>query len=322
MYCVNFKKSAVATTLLLVALLGGCDKKEGVLVEPTVASLPVTAVKPNQNAKPNQNVKLDVLGLYTGQFDPSDAYLKAKKEYEDGNFIDLDLTSLEDVPASLHPYLYKTPLNGLYQFTAPNRLTLVLNDIREDGSFVATSVAAGNQREVKGTWEKTDRGIHLIGKEPGNSAVDGGFDVLLLEKEKMIVGTWTSHVAKAKPKKFALKKFDFEYDSTLGQRLDKNEYFDFGNTEFAKNPSVDLLKTPDVENLTQPQIRVIRNLIFARHGYSFKTEDLRRTFENYDWYTPTSNDIQADLSELEKKNLALLARYEKYADKHYDEFGR
>lgn len=44
--------------------------------------------------------------------------------------------------------------------------------------------------------------------------------------------------------------------------------------------------------------------------------------ESYDWYTPVTNDVKDDLTELEKANIALLTRYEKYAEKHYDDFGR
>ena len=45
-------------------------------------------------------------------------------------------------------------------------------------------------------------------------------------------------------------------------------------------------------------------------------------FENADWYVPVSNNVDADLTPLEKENVALLARFEKYAEDHYDTFGR
>ena len=323
----NLKMCVTAMAVLSTMWLVGCGKKSSaVAVDQPVATEPAAIVKPAAT------VNAGLLGLYTGQFEPSDAYLKAKKDYDayikktygdqEEECCGVYISDLNEIPAPLRKYMYKTPLNGLYEFTSPNRLSFVLNDMRDDGTFTAISVAAGNQRDVTGTWEQTDKGIRLVGKEPGDKPVDGTFDLVLVEKENLLSGTWTSNAESATPKKFVLKKSEFKYEPKIGQRSDKDEYFDFGRSGFDKNPSVDVLKTADVENLTQPQIRMIRNLVFARHGYSFGSEDLRRVFEGYDWYMPRSNDVKADLTELEKKNLALLMRYEKYADKHYDEFGR
>jgi len=67
----------------------------------------------------------------------------------------------------------------------------------------------------------------------------------------------------------------------------------------------------------------MRNSIYARHGYSFKTRRVRYVFDNYiDWYMPVSLDIRDKLTEVELKNIELIKRYEQYADKHYDTFGR
>ena len=135
-------------------------------------------------------------------------------------------------------------------------------------------------------------------------------------------GNWTAKADNAIPKAFDLVRTNFKYNRELAQDKKTNDFVALGENGFEKNPSVDKLKSKDVENLTQPQIRVIRNLIFARHGYSFKGKDLRLMFESYDWYVPFTNDVKGQLTELEKTNIALLNRYEKYADKHYDEFGR
>lgn len=78
----------------------------------------------------------------------------------------------------------------------------------------------------------------------------------------------------------------------------------------------------DLKNLRKLDLQIIRNTVFARHGYSFKKETYRQFFENTDWYVPVSNNVDADLTPLEKDNVALLARLEKYAEDHYDTFGR
>jgi hypothetical protein len=49
---------------------------------------------------------------------------------------------------------------------------------------------------------------------------------------------------------------------------------------------------------------------------------MRAHFENLDWYMVVSQDITDNLTEREKKNAALIKRYEKYGEEYYDSFGR
>ncbi|MFN5849409.1 MAG: YARHG domain-containing protein, partial [Chitinophagales bacterium] len=64
------------------------------------------------------------------------------------------------------------------------------------------------------------------------------------------------------------------------------------------------------------------NMIYARHGYSFKNRPLRVFFDAQEWYIPVHTDIKKDLTEIEKKNIQLLLKYEKNAKEYYDYFGR
>lgn len=108
--------------------------------------------------------------------------------------------------------------------------------------------------------------------------------------------------------------------STEGE-YDK-EYFGT-NYDFAEvNPSAQLLSKTQVENLTKADIYVLRNSIYARHGYSFRNRQLRAYFDKQDWYIPVHANIKSDLTEIEKKNIQLLLKYEDHAEEYYDEFGR
>jgi hypothetical protein len=69
-------------------------------------------------------------------------------------------------------------------------------------------------------------------------------------------------------------------------------------------------------------LEIIRNAIYARHGYSFKNRKMRYVFDQIDWYNPVHVDIRSDLTDLEKKNIDLLKRYEGHAVTYYDSFGR
>lgn len=63
-------------------------------------------------------------------------------------------------------------------------------------------------------------------------------------------------------------------------------------------------------------------MIYARHGYAFKLADMRAHFEKQDWYMAVSQDITDKLTAREKKNAALIKRYENYGEEYYDSFGR
>lgn len=302
-------------------MLVGCGKKAEEAPAPAIAEktadTQATVTTPASTAP-----GFEKLGLFTGQFDPNDDHSKKQAEFEKWfeTVEQESITELNEIPAQFRPYVHKSPLYGYYAFITPNRLSIVIDEIRDDKTFSAHSISAGNQRTVTGTWEAIENGLHLVGNEPGDDPNDGSFDMTL--NADGLKGNWTPKSDKATPKAFTLVSTRFEYDPQLGQNEKKEQYVDLGYSDFQKNPSVDKLSTKDVENLTQPHIRIIRNLIFARHGYSFKGKDLRLAFEGYDWYTPVTNDVKDDLTEIEKANIALLTRYEKYAEKHYDEFGR
>jgi hypothetical protein len=89
------------------------------------------------------------------------------------------------------------------------------------------------------------------------------------------------------------------------------------------NASTDELEEKDIENMYQGDLEVIRNTIYARHGYSFRNRRMRYLFDNFvKWYMPVSVDVRHKLTAIEKQNIELIKRYEKHADKYYDEFSR
>jgi len=59
------------------------------------------------------------------------------------------------------------------------------------------------------------------------------------------------------------------------------------------------------------ELRIMRNEIFAVHGYVFNSPDLREYFGNKKWYTPISKRVVNNLSEIEKYNVRLILEREK-----------
>jgi YARHG domain len=57
----------------------------------------------------------------------------------------------------------------------------------------------------------------------------------------------------------------------------------------------------------------MRHEIYARHGKVFKETWLQKYFSSFDWYKADPNFTEASLTEVEKKNIATIAAYEKRA---------
>lgn len=74
------------------------------------------------------------------------------------------------------------------------------------------------------------------------------------------------------------------------------------------------LTNADLNGLSEWQIRIARNEIYARHGRIFKSDDLADYFASKSWYTPSVSADQFDnsyLNSIEIENLKLITAYEK-----------
>ncbi|MGN6802134.1 MAG: YARHG domain-containing protein [Ginsengibacter sp.] len=70
------------------------------------------------------------------------------------------------------------------------------------------------------------------------------------------------------------------------------------------------LNSNDVKYLNRYQLKIMRNEIFARHGYIFKTAEMKSYFAQQTWYHGQYNDVNSMLSEIEKRNIDLIRKYE------------
>ena len=71
-----------------------------------------------------------------------------------------------------------------------------------------------------------------------------------------------------------------------------------------------LLTDSDLQNLSKKDLRIMRNEIFARHGYIFQSDDLKAYFKNQNWYTPKYDDVNSMLTDIEARNIQFIKRYE------------
>lgn len=234
-----------------------------------------------------------------------------------------------------------------YDNEVTKRLSLKINRITKD-SVYGQSIVNGNQRPFRGVFNETNKSFIL--DEPGNDKTDGRFEVSV--NADSLTGKWVAFnksAVKIATKNLKLIKKDFVYNPNF--MLDPNtDLVDWTNPkEFAQkytddsgkevkymseknriasdavfkiNASKQKLAEKDLKNLRKIDLEIIKNSVFARHGYSFKKETYRYFFEQTDWYIPVSSNVDTELSPLEKENVALLNRFTKYAEDKYDYFGR
>ncbi|MBS1518026.1 MAG: YARHG domain-containing protein [Bacteroidetes bacterium] len=222
-------------------------------------------------------------------------------------------------------------------YTYSNKITISIDLISND-SLYGHSVVAGNNRPFRGSVEYKNNSYAAKVSEPGDDKYDGQFSFTVYPDSLRINGKWNSYDKKIMVTKrtYSLGKRDFVYNKENKIPDEKN-----WNTLYEQNPrfpdkieqisgeiskinaSNTLLTKSDVENLYKGDLEIIRNSIYARHGYSFQNRKMRYFFDNeIDWYMPVTTDVRNELTETEKKNIDLLKRYEDHAESYYDSYGR
>lgn len=108
-----------------------------------------------------------------------------------------------------------------------------------------------------------------------------------------------------------------EIQEDAATAVDSQSNEDIGTTKTdgytLSTSNVALLSTDDLEGLTQSQLELARNEIYARHGRIFTRSDLQKYFEQKSWYQGTiepQNFSDSLLSDVEKKNANIIAKYE------------
>lgn len=238
-----------------------------------------------------------------------------------------------------------------------NRISVVIQKINNDNTVEGYSVSAGNIRPFKGDLVKEGNSRYVMANEPGDHKYDGTFKFNISEKDDSIYGTWISK-RKDLPvlsRKFSLKKTEFNYnpENILKKAKDDMEYEDsYANIDWVNskkkkydetgdgeeyfydvqraasdeiykiNGSTQKLTEKQLKNLHKLDLEIIRNTIYARHGYSFANRGARQFFDYVDWYVPLYTNVEDKLSPIEKDNIALLKRFEKYATDNYQQYGR
>lgn len=73
----------------------------------------------------------------------------------------------------------------------------------------------------------------------------------------------------------------------------------------------------ELQSLSEWQLKVARNEIYARHGRQFEHQDLRCYFDKQPWYKVDPDFTESVLTSVENKNIATILEYEQEINSSY-----
>jgi hypothetical protein len=284
--------------------------------------------EPTINSNLEINAKADLLGYWVGDFTDNMPQNENEVEYIDEDYF------------------------GVYQ-DYNKKITFSIDKIKGT-EIIGHSIVSGNIQKFKGKITETPIAFEINAKEPGNETSDGEFVLTIKKNDTLLSGKWNAF-KKSKNKishrklnlskkifeynpnhmiedrfvdyhKKTIKKVEYDSEDSVGNPIkeiyEDEQYYTTTDTVFKINPSTEILKKELVENLSKGDVFILRNLIFARHGFAFRDKTLRSFFDYHSWYMPVFSDVTKELTDIEKKNINLLLRYEENAKEYYDHFGR
>lgn len=85
------------------------------------------------------------------------------------------------------------------------------------------------------------------------------------------------------------------------------KFYALGEGDYPQG-SEKILTNSDFEGLSTDDIKILRNEIYARHGYIFKSTELHNYFYVKPWYKALSSDVSSVLTKIEQKNIAFIKK--------------
>ena len=86
-----------------------------------------------------------------------------------------------------------------------------------------------------------------------------------------------------------------------------------GNNSYERILSNKKLSDSDLDGKSKKELELMRNTIYARHGYKFKRDDFIEYFSQFTWYSPKTSDMSSvynEMSDIEKYNIDFIKKHE------------
>ena len=99
-------------------------------------------------------------------------------------------------------------------------------------------------------------------------------------------------------------------DSQSTQNIKNNEYIIYDS-------DTRIIDESELHSLSNWELKLARNEIYARHGRKFEHQDLSCYFAKQNWYSIDPNYKETNLNKNEQKNIATILDYEKKVNSDY-----
>lgn len=324
----------ISTLLILIALgilisiLSKKDKSSSSLGQSQSPSLQSSASKPSASQTNNYQVtngansSSELLWPVSagGPFNPNNTNTNAN--YHVANMFDNNLqtawvyrqdTRLSDIKLSVHlresgVYIDRIVIYNGYQATE--------DSFYNSGRPSAITINANGRNIVNSYLKDTRSGqIISVGKEIKTSTSNITLEIVFNQKD-LYPGT--------KYQNFAISEM-----LIFGHPLNSSQYVSYTNNNYDEEFESEgddylgihsyiweykKMEESEASLYTKTELEIIRNSIFAHHGYRFKRKDLFDYFSQFAWYNPTTDDMAAvskELSSVERYNVEFIQKQEK-----------
>ena len=201
-------------------------------------------------------------------------------------------------PVSIYSYMGTWVVESMN--TAANRVTFSLDSMNDHFIFDADGVFRnGNKLTwIEGVSLSFD-GTKAIGEYDDDGWGNHGYITLYFDDDAIYMsisaegnGGWNMAMTNERCIPF---EDDAEYTSS--------EYLFPSDSQY--------ITTADLAGRSQQEVTLIRNEIYARHGYIFKSQDIQNYFAEKSWYYPNQYFDESLLNAVEKSNIDTIIAYEK-----------
>ncbi|WP_396169719.1 YARHG domain-containing protein [Flavobacterium sp.] len=150
----------------------------------------------------------------------------------------------------------------------------------------------GNSKEINYKYDTKNNLIEIVDDENG----------YITNYEYDNFGNWIKEIKKFYDDTYVIeRKIEYYSDEEAVSMNNRNSLS--GKYQIA---SERILSKNDIVNIDKYELKLMKNEIFARYGYIFKTAEMKAYFESQTWYKPQYDDVTSYLTEIEKSNIALL----------------
>ena len=190
-------------------------------------------------------------------------------------------------------------INGTWDFRFDDDEKTILTDIEYDMSSLKS-------RNVDKDWLKTHFSEHNKARKVAIS--EGNYEIAQIitsvtDKEMIVKldvdGKTRIYTRVGKPRDS--KNYDFSADADKMQKL---------VTDMLPRLQQSSLSSSDLSGYNTKQLKLLRNALFAVHGYRFKMKEYADFFKRFSWYEPRYDKVDDQFSDVERHNIDLIKSLE------------